>query len=160
LITDDETENRLKNEKRFIVEREHELKETVWALQGAGKVFLSASRKVEALLGYKEREVVGRLMSVQKELLYMQDHPGGLKEPVCLKQFIADPLIDLEAKPGKPDLIRDMIEFYHEYVSSKEREEKMDPQQLVKRINNLHQGIKEQIEKINNSKKQKDNGAK
>jgi predicted house-cleaning noncanonical NTP pyrophosphatase (MazG superfamily) len=68
--------------------------------------------------------------------------------------------MDLEAKPGKPDLIRDMIEFYHEYVSSKERGEKMDPQQLVKRINNLHQGIKEQIEKINNAKKQKDNGAK
>ena len=41
-----------------------------------------------------------------------------------------------------------MIEFYHEYVSSKERGEKMDPQQLVKRINNLHQGIKEQIERL------------
>lgn len=159
-IIDEDTENLLKNEKRFVVEREHELKETVWALQGAGKVFLSASKKVEAMLGYKEREVIGRLMSVQKELLYLQNHPGEVEEPVCLKQFIVDPLIDLDGKPGEPDLIRDLIEFYHDYVSSKEQGWEMDPQKLVKRIDTLNEGIKGQIERLNNAKKQKDKQAK
>jgi acylphosphatase len=159
-VSDSDTENRLRHKKRFVIEREHELKETVWALQGAGKVFLSASKKVEAMLGYKERELIGRLISVQKELLYIQNHPGDVKEPVCLKQFIVDPLIDLEAKPGEPDLIRDLIEFYHDYVTVREKGTGMDNGEMVNRIDKLNDGIKRVIEKLNNAKRQKDKQAK
>jgi acylphosphatase len=151
-ITDDKTEERLKQGK-FLLVREAELREMVWALQGAGKVFLSASSKVETLLGYKEKEVRGRLESVKRELLHMQNHIENVHEPVCIKQFIADPLIDMTAgKNEEEDLIRDLIEFYHDYVSYKKKGSRTPEAETeyTERIKILIEGINRQMERFNN----------
>jgi acylphosphatase len=145
-ITDEKTEERLKKTK-FTLVREAELREMVWALQGAGKVFLSASLKVETLLGYKEKEVRGRLESVKRELLHIQSHMENVDEPICLKQFIADPLIDITAgKSEEKDLIRGLIEFYHDYVSYKKRKTSTPEaeKEFIERIKKLIEGINEQ----------------
>jgi acylphosphatase len=151
-ILDEKTEERLKKTK-FVLVREAELREMVWALQGAGKVFLSASLKVETLLGYKEKEVRGRLESVKRELLHMQNHIENVHEPVCIKQFIADPLIDLTAgKNEEEDLIRDLIEFYHDYVSYKKKGSRTQEaeKEYIERIKTLIEGINLQMERFNN----------
>jgi len=151
LITDEKTEEALKKTK-FELVREHELREIVWALQGAGKVFLSASTKVERLLGYKEKEVRGRLESVKRELLHIQSHMENVDEPICLKQFIADPMIDITAgKSEEKDLIRGLIEFYHDYVSYKKRKTGTQEaeKEFIERIKKLIEGIDQQTKGFN-----------
>ncbi len=116
----------------FYVKREHEMQEMVWALQGAGKVFLSASSKIEELLNYKKLEVVGRLKSVKKELMHIQSNLSTSHDPVCTKQFIADPLFDFTVKEKEEDdLIRQLIEFYHQYVDYNISKSKPDAQKTM-----------------------------
>ncbi len=155
-VIDEKTEEHLKKSK-FTLVREAELREMVWALQGAGKVFLSASLKVENLLGYKEKEVLGRLESVKKELLYMQNSFENVDEPVCLKQFIADPLIDLT--PGEDeekDLIRGLIELYYEYraYKKKERHSEEEKNEMALKIERRQTEIGRLIERLNNQRNQ------
>lgn len=158
---DKKTEKMIKSERNnFTIIRDHELKESVWALQGAGKIFLSTSKKVEEMLGYKEKEVIGRLESVKKELLYMQSNIQNVDDPVCLKQFISDPLVDFGAgKKEEEDLIRNLIEFYYHFLyykketpNLKETEKECREAELVKHINSLKKGIEKEIEKLNNVK--------
>jgi acylphosphatase len=153
-LTDEKTEEYLEVN-NFILVREHELKETAWALQGAGRVFFVAAEKVDSLLGYKEKEVRGRLESVKRELLHIQSHMENVDEPICLKQFIADPLIDITAgKSEEKDLIRGLIEFYHDYVSYKKRKTSTQEaeKEFIERIKKLIEGINEQTKSFNTSK--------
>ncbi len=155
-VLDEKTEERLKKNK-FTLVREAELREMVWALQGAGKVFLSASLKVETLLGYKEKEVLGRLESVKKELLYMQNSFENVDEPVCLRQFIADPLIDLTSgEDEERDLIRGLIELYYEYLAYKkiERHSKEEKNEMASKIETRRTEIDRLIERLNNQRNQ------
>lgn len=153
-IADPETEKRISESKRFILTREHELQEIVWALQGAGKVFLVASKEVEELLGYKKVEVVGRLESVKRELLYIQLNIKNVDDPVCIKHFIADPLIDFSAgEKEEGDLIRNLVEFYHDYVSYKKGGTRAETDlEFVARARGLRESIDKRVKKFNNLK--------
>lgn len=155
-VTDEKTEERLKKSK-FTLVREAELREMVWALQGAGKVFLSASLKIETLLGYKEKEVRGRLESVKKELLYMQSSFENVDDPVCLKQFIADPLMDLTAgEDEEKDLIREFIELYYEYraYQKKAGHSEEEKNEMAMKIERAQTGTGRLIERLNNQRNQ------
>lgn len=137
----------------FTIIREHELQEIVWALQGAGRVFQFASKKLEGMLHYKRVEVIGRLRSVEKELMHIQNNIADVDEPVCLKQFIADPLIDLSAeKPVEEDLLRSLIEFYYGFIKYKKDYNKLPEKEteIIKTINKLQEMINKEIAAINN----------
>jgi len=140
----------------FDVVREDDLSEMVWALQGAGKVFVSASKKVEDMPGYKKSEVIGRLESVKKELLYAQGNIVNVDDFVCLKQFISDPLIDFTAEEKEEeDLIRRLIEFYHEFLYLKKYKEKLDEDKIdgvVKEIKGFVREIEIKINELKNDK--------
>jgi len=147
---DKNMENKM-NDRDFTIIREHELRETVWALHGAGRVFLSASKKVEDLLNYKRDEVIGRLKSVKKELLHIQSDIKNVDDPVCLKQFIADPLIDVSVgEQEERDLMRMLIEFYYNFVQYKKQEKKPPETEeiIIRQIDTLQKMIDVEIEKL------------
>lgn len=153
IIQDEETE-KLFEGGNFALVREHELKETVWALQGAGRVFFIASEKVDDLLGYKKKELSGRLESVKRELLYIQSNMKNVGDPVCIRQLITDPPGDFSPKEHEEDLITNLIEFYHDYATYKREQDpnsgKRDgetEQQLVARAHKLEEMINKQTEK-------------
>lgn len=136
-ITDEALEQEMTTEKNFKVVREHELREIVWALHGAGRVFQSASEKVAEMLNYKEREVNGRIKSVKRELMHVQNNLTNVDDLVCLKQFIAEPLIDVSiGKPEEEDIMRMLIEFYYDFLRHKNTGSPSE-KELVARINQL-----------------------
>jgi acylphosphatase len=148
---DRKTEDEINRTNEFKIIREHELKEMTWALQGAGRVFMSSSKKIENVLELKKEEVIGRLNSVNKELLYAQSNIGNVDDLICLKHFIADPLIYFMEKEGEEGLIMQLIEFYYEFLryikNGKISDE--DKKSIVAQIDNLQKKIESEIENRN-----------
>ncbi|ODS36249.1 MAG: hypothetical protein A7316_01400 [Candidatus Altiarchaeales archaeon WOR_SM1_86-2] len=147
-LDDPKTERKIKD---FRIIREHELKEMTWALQGAGRVFLSASKKIEGVLKRKKEEVIGRLNSVNQELLYAQTNLKNVDDLVCIKHFIADPLIFVSVgEQDEEDLIKMLIEFYYEFLRYKKLKEHItdkDEEDIVERIDALRERICKEIQK-------------
>lgn len=145
---DRKTEDEIKRINDFKIIREHELKEMTWALQGAGRVFMSSSKKIENVLELKKEEVIGRLNSVNKELLYAQTNIGNVDDLICIKHFIADPLICF-METDEEDLIRHLIEFYYEFLRYTKKGEisTEDKKSIVAQINSLQKKIESEIKK-------------
>ncbi len=153
--TDPKTEDKIRKTHDFKVIREDETKEMMWALQGAGRVFLSASKKIESVLRLKKEEVTGRLNSVNRELLYAQTNIETVDDLICLKHFIADPLIFIDgACDEEQDLMRMLIEFYYEFLRYKKQREQPgdDKQILLKQIEYLQKRLTKEIREQNNKR--------
>ncbi|MFH1126858.1 MAG: acylphosphatase [archaeon] len=114
-IDDKQIETELIKEDIFVVRREHELQEMVWALQGAGRVFSNSAKAVKHVSEQKEIAAHKRLNSVMLELMHVQTDISGLRcidDLVCLRQFIIDPLINFTDGHDN-ELLDEMIELYY-----------------------------------------------
>lgn len=148
-LTDDYTERQISQSERFEVRREDDLHEMVWALQGAGTLFAMATEKIDLLLEFKEEERAMRIASIRCELAHAQEKLQNAKnlELACLKEFIANPLIDIDR-----DALKRFVEFYYEFAEFREAPEDKRKSNLetmsrkvadmLKRLKELEDGLK------------------
>ena len=155
LISDEQTEKELEKEDKFVVRREHELQEMVWALQGAGRVFSNSAKTVKHVAKQKEIAAHKRLHSVILELNHVQSDIAVLKkidDLACLRQFIIDPLI--EFTDGNDDeFLRELIELY--YAFKRYSLDTFSETDTSKLINQLGSIIERKSNKINKLPQQK-----
>lgn len=154
---DPDVEEEIRNSRTFLVVREDDLHEMMWALQGAGYLFNHATKMVTALLEIKKAEQDMRLKSLKIELTQTQNVLSETDktpptELTCLKDFISNPTKEL---PGH--MLEGLIAFYYEYgdfVNSSEDEKSKRRQGMIERISGMLKSLKTG-ESLNNAKENK-----
>jgi len=138
-VEDSHLENKLSKQEKFEVVREDDLHEMVWALQGAGNLFMTATKTINELLRYKKDERFMRLASIRCELAHAQNNIGAAKnlELVCLKDFIANPLVNIDA--GK---LQRFVDFYHEFAEFRAAPEGERKNELTKMSTKMDEMIR------------------
>jgi hypothetical protein len=129
-----------------------ELKETVWALQGAGDLFLAASRDTRALLSIQNVSRKMQLEGLSFELQLLLDSldaiSKGKKPPdlVCLKSTLSRAYLD------SPSLLEKLIRINYalEDLTS------LPPEQKTDKIREISRWIKDASEITENHKEEEE----
>lgn len=130
---------------KFEVLREDDLQEMVWALQGAGNLFMTATKTINELLKYKKNEMSMRLKAIRCELAHAQNKMGNAKnlDLLCLGNFIANPLVSIH-----PETLQPLVDFYHDFAEFKAIREEEERKKEMTNMANRIKKIMELVEKI------------
>lgn len=130
---------------KFEVLREDDLQEMVWALQGAGNLFMTATKTINELLRYKKNEMSMRLKAIRCELAHAQNKMGNAKnlDLLCLGNFIANPLVSIH-----PETLQPLVDFYHDFAEFMAIREEEERKKEMTNMANRIKKIMELVEKI------------
>jgi hypothetical protein len=142
VIDDPAIYKRIEHSKKNRIITGSELKETVWALQGAGDLFLAASRDTRALLAIqkvsRKMQLEGLSFELQQLLDSLDAISKGKKAPdlVCVKSTLSRAYLD------SPSLLKKLIRINY----ALEDLENLPPEQKADKIQEISKWIKDASE--------------